>query len=244
MNNTTELNPPLSPSHYHGQVINTDDPKKCQRVQVQILGLTEGVPTDKLPWAEYLLPIGARYNAGSFTPVQVGDWVWVDFPYISHGQPDTRRPRIIGSAHFCPEGQPNTPHESWAGPESFNHQRTDEEPKPTAAQYHQSSVITQHGITVEYEPPGCYRVTHRATGTAFELNEQGVVLHSEQKALFSSKTNTKLIAGNQLTINVLAGDTILNVQSGNLSIKSAKNIIFEAGQNFIVKAKKFIEELG
>lgn len=237
----SEISAPLNPldnrAEFEAEVISTDDPQKLMRAQVRVYGLMDGVPVSKLPWATYRLPVGARVNEGDFRPAHVGDIVWVDFPYTTHGRPDTRRPRITGSVHFCPSGIPNLPPEAWAGPESLQHKRTANEPVPVARSYHESRVFTQHGITVEWERPGVYRITHRKSGTSFELCENGdSVLHTEGNAHFSSTEKTESEVGNTLVINVLKGDTTIHTKDGNTTLKSSGDMTLDAGGKVLIKA--------
>ncbi|MFI3276914.1 hypothetical protein [Vibrio sp.] len=161
-------------------VLSVDDPDGMLRVQVRIFGLFDDVPDHDQPWATYKLPVGARVGEGDFTPVHEGDLVWIDFPYYMHSRKDTRRPRITGSIHHCPEKVPNLPAEAFKGEGVYQHKRSHKEPKPVAQDYHSSRVYIMHGIMVEYEKGGVYRVTHQASGTGFEFDARGhSVLHTE-----------------------------------------------------------------
>ena len=248
-------------TEFESEVISTDDPARLMRVQVRVYGLMDGVSDDCLPWATYRLPVGARNAEGFFTPVQIGDIVWVDFPYMTHGRPDTRRPRITGAVHFCPAGVPDMPPEAWSGPDALEHKRTDDEPAPASAGYHQARVFTQFGITIEWIPGGTYRITHRESGTCFELCESGdSVLHTQGDAYFSSTGKTTSEIEKALIINVLSGDTTIHTHDGNTALKSSGHITVEAGGEiglnagqqiqcstsgpFIVNAAQFIENLG
>jgi hypothetical protein len=125
-----------------------NDPSGWLKAQVRVYGLMDGIPISDLPWAEYKLPPGSRPNDGYFTPCDVGDVVWVDFPYGG----DTRRPRITGSVHYCPGGTPNLPSEALGK---------------------QNVVWAQHGIVVEVEESTAYRITQRATGNVIEIHDTG-----------------------------------------------------------------------
>ena len=161
-------------------ILSVDDPEGMLRVQVRIFGLFDDVPDHDQPWATYKLPVGARVGEGDFTPVHEGDLVWIDFPYYMHSRKDTRRPRITGSIHHCPEKVPNLPAEAVKGEGVYQHKRSHKEPKPVAQDYHSSRVYIMHGIMVEYEKGGVYRVTHQASGTGFEFDARGhSVLHTE-----------------------------------------------------------------
>ena len=143
----------------------------------------------------------------------------------------------------------------------MKHKRTANEPEPKKRDYHESRVFTQHGITVEWERPGVYRVTHRKSGTSFELCENGdSVLHTEGNAHSSSTEKTEQEVGNTLVINVLKGDTTINTKDGSTTLKSSGDMTFDAGGEvlvkagggitnqgggtFKVKAANFVEELG
>mgnify|MGYP000418643295 CR=1 FL=1 len=80
------------------KVENVDHPDGLLKCQVRLVGLWDGVPLDALPWAEYHLPVGARFNDGDFKPCQVGDYVWVRFD-----EGDSRYPIITGSCYFAPD---------------------------------------------------------------------------------------------------------------------------------------------
>ena len=241
----TPVNDQIQRREFEALVICDDDPDGLTRVKVRVFGLMDGVPEDSLPWATYLLPVGARVNSGDFKPAHIGDYVWVDFPYITHGQHDTRRPRVTGSLHFCPDGVPNLPHEAWDGVDRLNHKRTGNEPVPEMSEYHESRVATYHGITTEWERPGVYRITHRASGTAIELTERGdTVIHSENRAFYSSLEETEFESGNGLVINVLSGDAEIRINNGNAMIEASGNAEvkadgaanLEAGQDITLKA--------
>lgn len=219
-------------------VVSVQDPEKQLRVQVRIFGLFDDVPDEDLPWATYKLPVGARPSEGDFTPVHVGDLVWIDFPYYMHNRKDTRRPRITGSVHHCPEGKPNTPAEAHAG-ETYQHKRSNKEPVPSKKPYHDSRVYIMHGIMVEYEQGGVYRVTHQKSGTAFEFDARGdSILHTEGNQHSSSTKDTENHAGKNLnetvggywrinvtgSVNVDAGGTV-NVNGASIHLNKGKGVV-------------------
>lgn len=184
-------------------VLSVDDPEGMLRVQVRIFGLFDDVPDHDQPWATYKLPVGARVGEGDFTPVHEGDLVWIDFPYYMHSRKDTRRPRITGSIHHCPEKIPNLPAEAFKGEGVYQHKRSHKEPKPVAQDYHSSRVYIMHGIMVEYEKGGVYRVTHQASGTGFEFDARGhSVLHTEGDNHRSSTGDTEDHTGKNLNETV------------------------------------------
>ncbi|WFQ78137.1 phage baseplate assembly protein V (plasmid) [Xenorhabdus sp. SF857] len=198
MNNPADLL--LQRPELEAVVISVMDPEKQMRVQVRIWGVFDDVPDDKLPWATYKLPIGARANEGDFTPVQVGDLVWVDFPYYTHGRKDTRRPRITGSVQHNPGGIPNLPQEVFAGAGCYQHKRNQKEPHPTPQGYHESKVYILHGMMFEIEKDSIYRITHMPTGTAFEFDTRGnSILHVEGDSYHSTTGNIENHATGNLT---------------------------------------------
>lgn len=235
MNSGKTIQSPPQPEKrkkYLGQhvalVENTTDPLKQMRAQVRVHGLFTGT-VDTLPWAEYLLPIGARPNEGNFTPAQVGDYVWVDFPYDG----DTRRPRIVGSVHFCPGGVPNLPHEAWDGPDQIEHKRTGGEPVPEDAEkYHSNCVYSQHGIVIEIVKPseegnGGIRITHKSSGSALEISPEGgsIVIHSENAVYLSSNGNLEAVIGGDAEIEA----------GGDVKIETSGDVTVEAGGQLVAK---------
>lgn len=199
-------------------VVNVQDPDKQMRVQVRVLGIFDGVPDDKLPWATYKLPIGARVGEGDFTPVQVGDIVWVDFPYYTHGRKDTRRPRITGSVHHCPSGIPNLPPEAFAGAGRYQHKRSHKEPEPVEQGYHESKTYILHGMMFEVEKDSVYRITHMPTGTAFELDARGnSILHVEGDSHHSTTGDMESHAGG--SVNNEVGNNLTEKVGGYWRIK-------------------------
>lgn len=171
-------------------------------VQVDVPELFAGAEPDALPWATYSLPLGARENEGDFSPVDVGDWVWVDFPFVTHGEVDTRRPRIKGAMLSAPNKVPTMPHELFDGKEKLVHKRTASEPKPVAAAPFQARVITVGECTVEIEKAGAFRITNRPTGTSFEITKDGeVVNHSETDQFMSATKKTLVESGESVDVH-------------------------------------------
>jgi len=200
---------------YPAQVTNVDDPDGHMRVQVRVVDIFENVAAKDLPWAEYKLPVGVRPNDGFFTPVDVDDWVWVNFPHSG----DTRRPRITGGMHFCPNGDPNMPHEAWDGPGSHTHKRTGPQLTPTAAAYHRDVVLTQHGVLIEIvSGTGEVRVTQKESGSAIEIDRDGnVTAHSEKNLYGSSANNVELDVGNDLKARVTKKAEVIAEESAEIT---------------------------
>ena len=173
---------------YIGIVESTDDPEGLMRVQVRVKEVfTDDVPASDLPWSTYKLPVGFRPNDGMFTPADVGDHVWVDFPFDC----DTRRPRITGSVHYCPDRTPNFPDDSWAGPGAVVPGRTSEQPEAgEQPEYHTACVYKQHGVSAEIRQDGTFRITQAATGTNVEIAADGsVVVHASGNLYLSTEQN-------------------------------------------------------
>ncbi|MGL5906205.1 MAG: phage baseplate assembly protein V [Shewanella sp.] len=205
------------------EITSVDHPDKLLLAQVRVLGLWDTLPASDLPWAEYLLSVGARTNDGDFSPVQVGDFVWCSFD-----RGDSRYPIIVGACHYAPQGVPNLPHESFAGDQSYEHKRTDAQPKPAAAQYHKDRVSTQFNFMVERTAAGALRATHKPTGTAIEITQDGqIVLHSELDSFDSTEQN-KLIEA-KLKITATAKQQILiESQQADVKITAASKCTIDA----------------
>ena len=153
-----------------------DDPLQSLRVQVRVPGWWDDVPDNDLPWAEYQLS-SARERGGHFSPAEIDDLVWVEFP-----DGDTRYPIIVGWCHYAPSGKPNLPHESFDGPEKIVHKLDSvaEEPMPSSVKYHASEVMERYGMVVEINPDGELLITQRSTGTATRITKEGALtLHVE-----------------------------------------------------------------
>ena len=207
---------------YIGKVEDVTDPKKLLRVRVRVFSVfTDAVPMADLPWAEYRLPVGSRFNDGFFIPADVGDFVWVKFPYDG----DTRRPVIIGSAHYAPDGKPNFPHEAWVGDSVHKHKRKGNESDPADHEYHKDVVFSQHGTTIEFRNDKSFSITQRGTSTELCINPDGtIVIHGENHIYFSSAVDTEGKVGGNLTIDI-TGDTIVNTQGDtNITTSGATDI--------------------
>lgn len=207
---------------YIGIVESIDDPERLMRVQVRVKGVfSDDVPKQDLPWATYKLPIGFRPNDGMFTPVDVGDYVWVDFPFGS----DTRRPRITGSVHFCPESAPNFPGDAWEGDGGPEPKRTGDEPDAgEPPKYHTACVYKQHGIQTEIREDGTLRITQCETGTNVEITPNGaVIIHGVSDLYITTEANRfdqvagdekRDITGNEdVAIGGDASDTVMGDKS-------------------------------
>jgi hypothetical protein len=197
---------------YRCIVEDVDNSEKLMLAKVRILGDWNGVNVVNLPWAEYMLPVGARPNDGEFRPARKGDLVWCEFD-----RGDSRYPIIKGACFFAPDGVPNLPHESFAGADSFSHKRTAAQPKPSAARYHRDMVSTQFNFMIERTETGALRATHKGTGTAIEITSDGqLVLHAEHDS-FESTTKNKLLEA-ELKISVI-GKQQIHIDSKEANVK-------------------------
>lgn len=155
------------------KVENVTHPDGLLKCQIRLVGLWDDIELESLPWAEYHLPVGARFNEGDFKPCQVGDYVWVRFD-----EGDTRFPIITGSCYFAPDKIPNVPHELFGGESKYSHQRAEGQPLPSEPSQ-KDRISTQHNMLFELTHEGAYRVTHKPTGTAWEITKDGeVVFHT------------------------------------------------------------------
>ena len=225
---------------YIGIVESIDDPKNLMRVQVRVKGVfTDDVEAADLPWATYKLPIGFRPNDGMFTPVDVGDYVWVDFPFDS----DTRRPRITGSVHFCPGETPNFPDDAWEGPDAVIARRTGDEPEPgEQAAYHTPCVYKQHGISTEIRPDGTYRVTQVSSGTNLEITPDGaVVVHAVGNLYLSTEQDEEITVLNDSATTIM-NDMVENVMGSKVSESNGYQQISGQRAVYIRSAGKVVIE--
>ena len=165
-NGVADLGMASRPKKYEGEYIGTvkvvdRDPKKGMRIKVEVEPLFSGCSEDSLPWATYKLPFGFRSNDGFFIPVQVGDRVWVDFPFDG----DTRRPRITGSVHEFPDEKPVMPDDAWGGDD-----KEDED-----AEYHKDVVFKQHDGIIKLRENGEILVQQLSSGTNVRIETDGTI---------------------------------------------------------------------
>lgn len=228
---------------YAAKVVKLSGKDQFLMAQVDIPELLEGADANLLPWATYLLPVGASANSGDFTPATVGDWVWVDFPYVTHGQADTRKPRIKGSMHYAPNEVPNLPHETFGGAEKLVHKRTGDETAPTSKAENEARVITVGNTTIELEKDGAIRLTNRANGSSIEICEAAdIVSHSEGKQFVSSKNETLIESGKGYTVKVLAGNAVIEAAEIHLGKSGLEpHILGDKLAAFMAELKLLIE---
>lgn len=205
---------------YQAKVISVEHPRGLYMVSVRVLGYWDAIPDEDLPFAEFLLPIGAKPENGEVKPVEVGDLVWVDFPRNG----DTRYPRITGSLYYAPDERSNLPPE--VNGEAFEHKRHDGEPVPPA--YERTDILyDRFGLREHRTATGGWNITHKATGTAVEITPNGdIVIHAEGNAFRSSTGNTLEQVDGNLTIKV----------KGNVSVNANGNVTAKAGGNATIES--------
>lgn len=86
--------------NYRGEVVQVDDPKKANRIRVNVFGIYDGIPTDHLPWAIYADSfMGGGFNRGGAFVPDLGNHVWVFFE-----QGDPRQPVYWAGAPSALDG--------------------------------------------------------------------------------------------------------------------------------------------
>jgi uncharacterized protein involved in type VI secretion and phage assembly len=89
---------------YRGVVVDNDDPSKFGRIKVQVFGVYTNIPTESIPWAVLLPPVGcgAGNGYGVFSVPDVGSYVFVMFEGC-----DPYQPVCVGSAPDGVHGLPS-----------------------------------------------------------------------------------------------------------------------------------------
>lgn len=206
------------------------------KVKVRLLGLWADIPPADLPYAEFLLPLGARPNAGHAVPVNAGDLVWVDFPMCG----DTRFPRITGGLYAAPNGVSNLPSELFGG--EFKPPRTGDEP-PHAGFSSGDDIYSRFGLLEQRSQKGNWLIVNKPTGTNIEIMDNGsLIIHSSDALFESAKSNKTESIGGKLTVKVV-GNVSLETE-GIYSVKAAGGINFESDSAFSVKASNADFKLG
>lgn len=228
---------------YQATIVATE-PDGLYQAQVRLTKLWDAIADDDLPWAEFLLPLGAKASSGHVVPVEPGDEVWVDFPRNG----DTRYPRITGSLYHAPDNQSLLPDE--VNGKAYTPKRADGEPTPPAFN-RKDELYDRFGLREHRTAKGGYSLTHKATGTAFEFTENGdVVIHAEGNAFESATGNKTAQYKGSLTIivkgnAVIKSDGSTSIESaGDLNLKAGGNVNLEAGGLFAAKAKAAPWKLG
>lgn len=223
---------------YRAEVISIDHPEKQHKAKIRILVLWDSIPDNDLPWAEYLLPLGARENEGEAMPCKVGDHVWVEFP--TNG--DSRVPLITGSCYRFHDGKGQLPDELM-GP-LYKHKRSEGEPMPSEAVYG-DKVMDLFQILEQVTTNGEWCLTHKPSGTALNITKDGhLVIHCEKDSYRSSVGNTTEQIGGALKVSVVGTatfdcDSDISVKAkGNASINSDADVSVIAKGNALVKGNK------
>jgi len=197
----------------------TDPEKRC-RVKVNVYDIFDGVPVAALPWANFVLPLGARRGEGTINPVQVGDLVWVQFV-----AGDSRRPMIIGSAQASPGGVVNLAPDVCQGGGQYSHKRTPKQPAVSAPAYYEDVVVCQNRALIQLCRTGNIRVTQMDSGSSIEILPDGaMVLHCEGNMYVSVTGNTLEEYGGNL-VQQIKGDFTQQV-AGAMTQTSGGNATF------------------
>lgn len=244
---------------YRADVTSVKHPKGWHMAQVRLLVLWEVVPVGDLPWAEYLLPLGARVGEGDAMPCQVDDLVWVEF---ING--DTRTPIITGSCYRVTGDKSELPVELFES--AYEHKRGDTEPAAPVAAYG-DKVLELFGILHQITQNGAWCLTHKGTGTAFNITKDGeLVLHAEANSHFSTTKDHSSTVGGKSTSTVtgdatnefgaklnihVVGDAVvksdgkMQVESGgDMALKSGGGLTLEAAGDVMLKGAKIGGETG
>ncbi len=214
---------------YRAEVVSIKHPKGQHKAKVRVLVLWDHILDADLPWAEYLLPLGARVNEGEAMPCKVGDLVWLEFPISG----DTRSPLIVGACYRVTDGKSELPQDLFDA--LYEHKRTDKQPPAPTVTYG-DKVTDLHGVLEQLTMGGAWCVTHKATGTAVSFTKDGqLVLHCEADS-FSSTTgdHTGEVTG---AVDQTIGKKLNVHVIGDALIKSDANLTVEAGADMLLKSK-------
>lgn len=238
---------------YQAVVVSIEEPNGLYLAQVRLLKVWDAIQDSDLPWAEFLLPLGAGESSGHAIPVDVGHYVWVDFPRNG----DTRFPRITGSLYYAPEYHSYLP--SDINGEPYEPVRAEGEPEPPAYTI-KDDLYQRNGLREHKTANGGWSITHVASGSAVEITEDGqIVIHTESNLYESATGNKTSQYGGNLNVSV-SGDCSVSVgggcsvsasgdcavsaggaasmeAGGDLTLKAGGNVNLESGGNFAVVAK-------
>lgn len=160
---------------WRATVVNITHPQGQMKAQVRVNGMMEGIPDAALPWAEYLLPIGYE-----FIPCNVGDLVWVDFPYNG----DTRRPRIKGAAMDWAQTKPNTAPEANGKGTAYAPDTVKDRPAAPKYTPTRDRVLSRNGILEVRTVGGGYMINNMARHASVGFNEAGDIVISTTAGVF------------------------------------------------------------
>lgn len=229
---------------YPAKVVNVEHPDGLYMASIRLLGLWDSLPSHVLPWAEFLLPIGAKPSNGHVLPVEVDDLVWVDFPRNG----DTRYPRITGSLYHAPEYTSHLPDE--VNDKPYEPKRADGEPTPPAYT-RKDDLYDRFGLREHKTSSGGWSITHKGTGTALEITPEGKwVLHVEGDSFESAtgkrkeqydkdlevivKGKTSITSTGAVTVKTNADATV--DAGGSMNLKSGAAFAIDAGAAMTIKA--------
>ena len=226
---------------YPATVVNVKHPTGLYMVQVRIPGLWDNVLDGDLPWADFLLPLGAKPNAGHAVPVEAGDEVAVRFPRNG----DSRYPRIVGSVYHAPNEKSNLPDE--VSGEGFEQKRAEGEPSPPEY-VSTDDIYSRFGLMIHKPSGGGICITDRNTGAAFELTTKGeIVIHAESDLYQSGK---KIIIKGSDAVEIkaksvdLVADESVKITAASYNFKCDGGFSIDAGGTFSVKASDADFKLG
>lgn len=193
------------------------------RAQVRLIPQWLGVPDEDLPWAEYILAIG-----NGFTPTKSGDPVWVEFPYIdADGNPDTRRPLIVGAAQDAPGGVPNVAPEASGQGDGWKPEEVEGAPPRPSLSPTEDFVVHRNNLMELRSAGGGYEIANTASGSRIGMSEGGKIYVIGPAEIFTSAgSNVKIIAGGNIELE--AKGNIAMKTEGQFSVKAA-SIKFDKG---------------
>lgn len=147
-----------------GTVVTTVHPKSLMMARVRIDGLHDTVSENDLPWAERRLPDG-----GAFSPLLVGDRVWVEYPYSG----DSRRPVIVGFAQDASGGIANVAPEASGKGDPYQPPAVDGAPDGPKLSATKDYVYKRNGLMEVRSSGGGWAMTHLGSGSTLGLNDSG-----------------------------------------------------------------------
>lgn len=220
---------------FRAEVVNPVHPQGLYMATVRLLVLWDAIEDSNLPYAEFLLPLGAKPSAGEVVPVEQGNLVWVEFPRNG----DTRYPLITGSVYHAPDYQSNLPDE--VNGKAYSPKRSPNEPAPPA--YDRKDALYQRlGLREMKTHTGGWSVTHVATGTAIEITPLGqCVIHAEGDQ-FQSATGKHL--GQYGELEVIVKGSAKVVSDGDMLVESKSNMTLKSGGTLHIEAEKVTGKAG
>ena len=216
---------------YPATVVNTTHPQGLYLVSVRVNGLWDSIRQEDLPFAEFLLPIGCKNDAGHAIPVEKGDQVWVDFPRNG----DTRYPRITGSIYTAPNGKSNLPNE--LNDSGFKPATRADKVPPADPFTFKDDIYSRFNIIEQRSAAGGWSIINKSNGTSIEILPNGAIVINAQGDLFKSATGNILEqASGSITLKtdegfmlIANGDIGLESKSGGINLKANGGIVFDAG---------------